>query len=315
MRSIEFTNEIAGVTIADKVGQLKDLFNNPYIIKTSNHISGTIILDSSFLAATMAIYHGRIRGYQGVNSVAWLGIAASKDVLQEWFTTTASKLKTPIDIEDLPRGIAGQYKGHHIHKSPKDRDVVLARWYMNQLAQQDPMTRAVRGSGVVVHEMLHRGFGMLSGYSDINKFCKRIDPTPFKAPWNRWGNKLSHGKDTLSSRSQHGNELGTVEHLMIYAGMGEEDRYSGQEGVNYWWGIPGMSKMGYKQTGQVIRQAKKNYQTLSQGVDDYLKNFAQVVKKIPKQELDLFVTQWAKAKFPSVQQAWEDIEGKDFFKQ
>ena len=73
--------------------------------------------------------------------------------------------------------------------------------------------------------------------------------------------------------------------------------------------------MGYKQTGQVIRQAKKNYQTLSQGVDDYLKNFAQVVKKIPKQELDLFVTQWAKAKFPSVKQAWEDIEGKDFFKQ
>ena len=64
-----------------------------------------------------------------------------------------------------------------------------------------------------------------------------------------------------------------------------------------------------------MRSAKKNYQTLSQGVDDYLKNFAQTVKKIPKQELDLFVTQWAKGKFPSVKQAWEDVEGKDFFNQ
>lgn len=324
MRSIEFVNEVAGLSVASAGNKLAKYFK-PNIIKVSSPHGNSYVMDSQFLAAAVTFgMDYQKKAFDGISSVAWLGMAADRDVMLQMFTTAGGHIRKKIEVRGI-KGMWGEYEPTvRPWRDPAGRYVVLGKALIDYVSGQNKLTRAVVGSGTAIHEYMHRGCGMISKYDDINKFCKGISTRPFKQPWERWGQKASHGLDTLNSMNRYDNQYGTVEHMMIYGALGEGDLYYNERhGLKAWYNnIPGMKEEfpNYRQdpigeTKKAMSIASTNLKVLGQGVDAWLANFAKEKAQISDDDIALMMVDWGRRKIPSIREAYRYISSKDFLNQ
>ena len=323
MRSIEFINEIAGLNVAIGGSKLRQYFK-PNIIKVSSpHTQKEVVMDSEFLAA--AVTWGMNitqKPFDGVSSVAWLGMAADRNVMYNFFSEAGAQMQTTIKVKGI-KGMWGEYEPTiNILRDPAGRYVVLGRAMMEYLADKDPTTRSVLGSKTAVHEFMHRGLGMVSRYKDINKFCKGVSSRPFKQPWSRWGQTAAHGVDTVNSMRKYQHQYGTVEHMMLYGNLGDDFLYLDDKpgyGHRAWYDIPGMKEEfpEYEQnsraaTKKAMTIAAANLKNIGLGIDAWLSNFAKVKAGVSDDELALMLVNWGRKKIPSIRKVVQILKDKDF---
>lgn len=322
MRSIEFVNEVAGLNVAIGGSRLAKYFK-PNIIKVNSPHGNSYVMDSQFLAA--AITFGmdyQKKAFDGISSVAWLGMAADRNEMLKLFTTAGGRIRKQIEVKGI-RGMYGLYEPtYSTGVDPAKRYVVLGKALLEAIKGHNRLTRAVYGSGTAVHEYMHRGLAMISRYEDIKKFCEGTSTRPFKYPWDRWGQKASHGKDTVFSELRYGNQLGTVEHMMIYGALGEGYLYNEGKGLRAWYSIPGMPKQfpNYKQdpvreTKKAMSVAARNLRLLGDGVDAWLANFAKVKAQVSDDAIAEMLVDWGRRKIPSIKDAYRIVSSKDFLNQ
>ena len=324
MRSIEFVNEVAGLNVAIGGSKLAKYFK-PNIIKVNSPHGNSYVMDSQFLAA--AITFGmdyQKKAFDGISSVAWLGMAADRDIMLEMFTTAGGHIRKQIEVKGI-NGMYGEYEPTvNPFRDPAGRYVVLGKALIRDIQGYNKLTRAVVGSGTAVHEYMHRGCGMISKYDDIKKFCKGISTRPFKQPWVRWGQTADHGLDTINSMRKYKHQYGTVEHMMLYGALGDANLYYDQRyGLEAWYNnIPGMKEEfpNYRQdplgtTKDAMSIASTNLKVLGQGVDAWLANFAKEKAQISDDDIALMMVDWGRRKIPSIREAYRYISSKDFLNQ
>ena len=313
-------SEIAGLSVASGVGKhLEKMLLKPTKINfDSGHGTTHQIRSDTFLANVIAFRSEASEispGDRNVHPVTILGFYTTEEALNAIFKdqVVLSKFKT-FDVtkpkgpenphgSDNPR-LGGYYDRPGKNFFGKAADPGTGGIYLNKLLMD--RGREIERDNIYSHEVMHRGLAMANWNKEIKKY---INPIMLKPPFDAWGSTDSKDEQFRKSNQKFGNQLGALEHIMMYAWEGGFDRRYEQQPYYFrtvpgfedyisWKGVSDKSKAKSmldkgKKPQSVKAVASGLLNLIGKGCTSYIINLVQKINNVPDEDLDLLMYKFA----------------------